>query len=170
MEEVLVAQSCPTLRDPMECSPNQASLSMECSRQEPWSRSPFPSPGDSSRPRDQAQVSHIASRICYHLSQQGSLMGKSREGKKRVEPEKGRPLCTPSVGPSVVSQCRAASCVPVLTGLPRRQMCADNSHLVSIYFTGVCRGRAPGDTRGTCASRPSSCPRRRGRGSSPRST
>ena len=67
MEEVLVTQSCPTLRDPMECSPNQASLSMECSRQESWSRSPFPSPGDSSRSRDQAQVSHIASRFFFTI-------------------------------------------------------------------------------------------------------
>lgn len=39
----------------------------------------------------------------------------------------GRPLSGQSVQGSL--------CVPVLTGLPRRQMCADNSHLVSIYFT-----------------------------------
>ena len=76
----------------------------------------------------------------------------------------------PSVSPSVVSQYRAPPVCQRSPASPGGQTWADNSHLVSIYFTGVCRGRAPADTRGTCASRPSSCPRRRGRGSSPRST
>ena len=40
-----VAESCPTLRNPMDCS-RQAPLSMEFSRQEYWSRLPFPYPGD----------------------------------------------------------------------------------------------------------------------------
>ena len=40
-----VAQSCPTLCNPMDCSP-QASLSMRFSRQESWSGLPFPSPRD----------------------------------------------------------------------------------------------------------------------------
>ena len=47
--KVSVAQSCPTLWDPMDCS--QAPLSMEFSRQEYWSGLPFPSPGDLSNPR-----------------------------------------------------------------------------------------------------------------------
>ena len=42
---VLVAQSCSTLCDPMNCSP-QAPLSMKFSRQEYWSGLPFPYPGD----------------------------------------------------------------------------------------------------------------------------
>ena len=37
-----VAQSCPTLSDPMDCSP-QAPPSMGFSRQEYWSGLPFPS-------------------------------------------------------------------------------------------------------------------------------
>ena len=41
---VLVAQSCPTLCDPVDCS--QAPLSMESSRQEYCSGLPFPSSGD----------------------------------------------------------------------------------------------------------------------------
>ena len=41
----LVAQSCLTLCDPMDCSPN-APLSMGFSRQEYWCGLPFPSPGD----------------------------------------------------------------------------------------------------------------------------
>ena len=41
--KVLVAQLCPTLSDPMDC---QAPLSTEFSRQEYWSGSPSPSPGD----------------------------------------------------------------------------------------------------------------------------
>ena len=43
--KVLVTQSCLTLCDPMDCS-LPAPLSMEFSRQEYWSRLPFPSPGD----------------------------------------------------------------------------------------------------------------------------
>ena len=42
--EVLVAQPCLTLCDPMDS--NQAPLSMEFSRQEHWSGLPCPSPGD----------------------------------------------------------------------------------------------------------------------------
>ena len=42
---MLVAQSCSTLCDPMNCSP-QAPLSMKFSRQEYWSALPFPYPGD----------------------------------------------------------------------------------------------------------------------------
>ena len=45
VREVLVAQSCPALCDPMECSP-PAPLSMGFSRQEHWSELPCPSPGD----------------------------------------------------------------------------------------------------------------------------
>ena len=40
---VKLFQSCPTLCDPMDCSP---SLSMGFPRQEYWSGLPFPPPGD----------------------------------------------------------------------------------------------------------------------------
>ena len=40
-----VSQSCPTLPNLMECTP-QAPLSMGFSRQEYWSGLPFPPPGD----------------------------------------------------------------------------------------------------------------------------
>ena len=46
---MLVAQSCPTLCDPVDCSP-QAPLSMEFSRQEYWSGLPFLSSGDLPNP------------------------------------------------------------------------------------------------------------------------
>ena len=46
---VLVAQSCPTLCDPMG-SAHQAPLSMGSSRQGYWSGLPFPSPGDLPNP------------------------------------------------------------------------------------------------------------------------
>ena len=52
-----VAQLCPTLRDPMDCIAYQAPPSMGFSRQEYWSGLPFPSPGESSQPRDQTRVS-----------------------------------------------------------------------------------------------------------------
>ena len=38
-------------------------LSIEFSRQEHWSGLPFPSPGESSQPRDQTQVSNLAGRL-----------------------------------------------------------------------------------------------------------
>ena len=46
-----VAQSCLTLRDPMDCSPPGSCLSMGFSRQEYWSGLPCPSPGDLPYPR-----------------------------------------------------------------------------------------------------------------------
>ena len=42
---VLVPQSCPSICNPLDCSP-PALLSMKFSRQEHWSGLPFPSPGD----------------------------------------------------------------------------------------------------------------------------
>ena len=44
-----VTQSCPTLCDPVDCSP-QALPSMGFSRHEYWSGLPFPSPGDLPNP------------------------------------------------------------------------------------------------------------------------
>ena len=46
---MLVAQLCPTLCNPMDCS-LPGYLSMEFSRQEYWSGLPFPSPGDLPHP------------------------------------------------------------------------------------------------------------------------
>ena len=46
--KVLVAQSCPTLFDPMDCS--LPGSSVEFSRQENWSGLPFPSPEDLPNP------------------------------------------------------------------------------------------------------------------------
>ena len=46
---VSVAHSCPTLCDPMDCTP-QAPLSMGFSRQEHWSGLPCPSLGDLPEP------------------------------------------------------------------------------------------------------------------------
>ena len=43
---VVVAQSCLTLCDPMDCTACQAPLSMGFSRQGYWNGLPFPSPGD----------------------------------------------------------------------------------------------------------------------------
>ena len=45
-----VAQSCPTLCDPMDCIAHQVPPSMEFPRQEYWSGLPFPSPGDLPNP------------------------------------------------------------------------------------------------------------------------
>ena len=43
--KVLVAQSCPTLCEPMDCSPPGSSVH-GISRKECWSELPFPPPGD----------------------------------------------------------------------------------------------------------------------------
>ena len=48
--KVLVAQSCPTLCDPMDCKAPPAPLSMEFFRQVYWSEYPFPSSGDLPNP------------------------------------------------------------------------------------------------------------------------
>ena len=48
-KKVLVAQWCPTLCDPVDCSP-QAPLSIGFSRQEYWSELLLPSPADLSDP------------------------------------------------------------------------------------------------------------------------
>ena len=42
---ILVAQSCLTVCDPIDCIAHQAPRSMEFSRHEHWSGEPFPSPG-----------------------------------------------------------------------------------------------------------------------------
>ena len=47
--KVLVAQSCPTLCDPMDCNPPGFSVH-RISQQEYWSGLPFPSPGDLPNP------------------------------------------------------------------------------------------------------------------------
>ena len=64
-KESEVTQSCPTLCDPMDYSP-QASPSVGFSRQEYWSGLLFPSPGESSRPKDRTQVSRIVGR-CFTI-------------------------------------------------------------------------------------------------------
>ena len=62
-----VAQSCPTLCYPMDCSLT-GSLSMEFSRQEHWSRLPFPLPGDLLDPGIQPTSPALASGFFYHCA------------------------------------------------------------------------------------------------------
>jgi len=57
--KVLVSQSYTTLWTII----HQASLSVEFSKQEYWSGWPFPSPGESSQPRDWTHISCIAGRL-----------------------------------------------------------------------------------------------------------
>ena len=67
-----VAQSCPTLCDPMDCSPPGSSVhGIFQARVLEWGAIAF-SRG-SSWPRDQTRVSRIVGRCFYHLSHQGSL-------------------------------------------------------------------------------------------------
>ena len=47
---MVVAKSCPTLCDPMDCKARQAPLSMGFSWQEYWSGLPFPPPGNLPNP------------------------------------------------------------------------------------------------------------------------
>ena len=66
-KEKCVAQS--TLCIPMDCS-HQAPLSMEFSRQKCWSGLPFPSPGESSQPREEKIAflsNHCISLFVLHL-------------------------------------------------------------------------------------------------------
>ena len=71
------AQSCLTLCDPTDYSLPGSSI---CGiLQEYWSGLPFPSPGESSRPRDQTQVSCLAGR--FLLSYGGSTWESPCSGK-----------------------------------------------------------------------------------------
>ena len=65
-----VAQSCPTLCDPMDCSLSGSSGSMGFSRQDYWSGLPFPSPGD--LPDSGIEPASPTLQALYRLSHQGS--------------------------------------------------------------------------------------------------
>ena len=67
----LVAQSCLTLCNPMDCIAHQAPLFTGFSRQEYWSGLPFPSPGDLPDPGIEPGLLHCRL-ILYQLSHQGS--------------------------------------------------------------------------------------------------
>ena len=67
-----VAQLCPTLCNPMDCS-IQASPSMGFSRQEYWSGLPFPSPGDLPDSGIEPRSPAYYRQLLYQLSYQGTL-------------------------------------------------------------------------------------------------
>ena len=71
--------SCPTLSDPMNYIVHQVPLSMECPRQEYWSRLPFPSSGIFPIQGSNPHLPHCR-QILYHLSHQGSKPWKRDEG------------------------------------------------------------------------------------------
>ena len=75
IKSVLVAQSCPTLWDSTDSSP-QASLSVDFSRQEYWSGLLFLSPGDLSNPEIES-ISHISQADSLPLSHQGGSFCKN---------------------------------------------------------------------------------------------
>ena len=66
-----VTQLCPTLCDPMDCSPPGSSVH-EFSRQESWSGLPCSPPGDLPDPEIKPGLLHWK-QILYHLSHQESL-------------------------------------------------------------------------------------------------
>ena len=67
---VLVTHSCLSLFNPMDCSPPGSSVYGILQAQIlEWVA--ITSPGESSRPRDWTQVSHIAGRLFYHPTHQG---------------------------------------------------------------------------------------------------
>ena len=63
---VLVTLSCLTLCDPMDRS-HQVPLSMQFSRQEYWSRLPFPSPGDLPDPGIEPRSPTLGERSLHRL-------------------------------------------------------------------------------------------------------
>ena len=69
--KVLVAQSCLTLRDPIDCGPPGSSVH-GILQARTLERVAMPSSRGSSRPRDQTLVSCTGRRILYRLSRQGS--------------------------------------------------------------------------------------------------
>ena len=80
---VLAPQSCPTLCDPMDCSPPGSSVhGILQARTLEWVAISI-SRG-SSQPRDPTQVSCIGRQILYHLSHQGSPINKVSLCKREV--------------------------------------------------------------------------------------
>ena len=69
----LVAQLCPTLCNPMDCSPPGSCVHGDSSCKNMGVGSMLSS-RESSQPRDWTQVSCIAGGILYHLSHQGCIM------------------------------------------------------------------------------------------------
>ena len=93
-----IAQSCPTLCNPMDCSQSGSSIDgIFQARILAWVAISF-SRG-SSRPRDRAQVSHIAGRL-YRLSHQGILSSIPRRGRSPGEGN-GCPLQHSCLGDSM---------------------------------------------------------------------
>ena len=71
--EKLVAQSCPTLCNPMDCSPPDSSVhGILQARILEWVAIPFFK--ESSQTRDRTRVFCIAGKILYHLSHLGGIM------------------------------------------------------------------------------------------------
>ena len=60
---MLVTQLCLTLCDPMDCVAHQAPLSMGFSRQDYWSRLPFPPPGALPDPGIESMSAALAGRF-----------------------------------------------------------------------------------------------------------
>ena len=68
---IYIPQLCPTLWDPMDCSPPSSSVHGILQARE-WSGLPFPSPEDLPYPRDQTSVSCLAGRFFTIWATQGS--------------------------------------------------------------------------------------------------
>ena len=77
-----VTQSCPTLCDPMDDSPPGSFLSTGFSRQEYWSRLPFPSPEDLPNPEIEPRSPTLqadslpAESPCVHTDLDPAMRGK----------------------------------------------------------------------------------------------
>ena len=71
IKKVLVAQSCQTLCDPMDCNLAGSSVHGILSGQEYWSGKPLPFSGNLSNPRADPGLLYCR-QILYHLSPQGS--------------------------------------------------------------------------------------------------
>ena len=90
---MVVAESCLTLCDPMDCSsPGSSVHGILQARILEWVASPFSK--RSSRPRDQTQVS-CCRQIVYHLSHQGSHQGWIRSDQIRSVAQSCPTLCDP---------------------------------------------------------------------------
>ena len=80
--KVLVAQSCPSLWDPMDCSPPDSSVH-GIFIQEYWSELPFPSPGDlpdpGIKPRSPALQADSERLLLNHTKTPGFLAPRGEE-------------------------------------------------------------------------------------------
>ena len=133
-----VAQSCRLCGTPWTVA-CQAPPSMGFSRQECWSGVPFPSPGESSRPRDLTQISRIVhcGQILYCLSHQGSASHPLNLPESFCCPRTLRPSPPALKGPSTRPHCLATNLFLCATDVIPHSVMGQKPHGLSFMVVAI---------------------------------